>query len=92
MDNFNRRGIDTSKVFDEVYNINKRDEINKKNYIKSSDFRKKMFNLDNLDKLKKQDSDNNTVESRVNNLNKKINTNKSINNSIKNNNFIGKFK
>lgn len=89
MNNFNRRGIDTSKVFDEVYNINKRDEINKKNYIKSSDFRSKMFNLD---KFKKQDSNSNSVESRVNNLNQKINSNKSINNTLKYNNFIGKFK
>ena len=92
MNNINRRNIDTQLVFDEKYKANQRQEVNKENYLKESEFRKKMYGLSNIDKLRKQDNKNNTVDSRVSNLNSKINNNKNIVNGFNRNNFLGKFK
>lgn len=92
MNNINRRNIDTQLVFDEKYKANQRQEVNKENYLKESEFRKKMYGLSNIDKLRKQDNKNNTVDSRVSNLNSKINSNKNIVNGFNRNNFLGKFK
>lgn len=92
MNNINRRNINTQLVFDEKYKANQRQEVNKKNYLKESEFRRKMYGLGNIDMLKKRDNKNNTVDSRVSNLNSKINSNKNIVNGFNRNNFLGKFK
>lgn len=76
--NFNRRNIDTSQIFDEKYKVNQRREINEKNRQREKSFKNRLYGTDNMQILKEKNIKENTVTSKVEALNQKINANNAM--------------
>ncbi len=77
MDNFNRNNLnsfnrnrDVDQVFNDKWNANYKTSENISNKIK--DFNKKMFNIKDQEEIRKEMREANTVEAKVDNLNKKM--------------------
>ena len=76
--NFNRRNIDTSQIFDEKYKVNQRREINEKNRQRETSLKSRLYDVDHMQILKESSIKENTVTSKVEALNKKINANNAM--------------
>ena len=90
--NFNRRNIDTSQIFDEKYKVNQRREINKKNRQRETSFKSRLYGTDNMQILKERNIKENTVTSKVEALNQKINANNTMYKNSAMNNLKDRFK
>lgn len=90
--NFNRRNIDTSQIFDEKYKVNQRREINEKNRQRETSFKNRLYDVDNMQILKERSIKENTVTSKVEALNKKINANNAMYKNSAMNNLKDRFK
>ena len=88
--NFNRRVKDLTEVFDEKYKANKNnhDRIIQER----KDFNYKMFGIRDKEDLRKEIRESNSISSKVNNLNQKINAAKGANNIEKMNNIRNNFR
>lgn len=90
--NFNRRNIDTSQIFDEKYKVNQRREINEKNRQREKSFKSRLYGVDNMQILKERSIKENTVTSKVEALNQKINANNTMYKNSAMNNLKDRFK
>lgn len=90
--NFNRRNIDTSQIFDEKYKVNQRREINEKNRQREISFKSRLYDVDNMQILKERSIKENTVTSKVEALNQKINANNTMYKNSAMNNLKDRFK
>ena len=90
--NFNRRNIDTSQIFDEKYKVNQRREINEKNRQRETSCKSRLYGTDNMQILKERSIKENTVTSKVEALNKKINANNAMYKNSAMNNLKDRFK
>lgn len=90
--NFNRRNIDTSQIFDEKYKVNQRREINEKNRQRETSFKSRLYGVDNMQILKERSIKENTVTSKVEALNQKINANNAMYKNSAMNNLKDRFK
>lgn len=90
--NFNRRNIDTSQIFDEKYKVNQRREINEKNRQREISFKSRLYDVDNMQILKERNIKENTVTSKVETLNQKINANNAMYKNSAMNNLKDRFK
>lgn len=90
--NFNRRNIDTSQIFDEKYKVNQRREINEKNRQREKSFKSRLYGTDNMQILKERSIKENTVTSKVEALNQKINANNAMHKNSAMNNLKDRFK
>ena len=90
--NFNRRNIDTSQIFDEKYKVNQRREINEKNRQRETSFKNRLYDVDNMQILKEKNIKENTVTSKVEALNQKINANNAMYKNSAMNNLKDRFK
>ena len=90
--NFNRRNIDTSQIFDEKYRGNQRREINEKNRQREASIKSRLYGTDNVQIVKERSIKENTVTSKVEALNQKINANNAMHNNSAMNNLKDRFK
>ena len=90
--NFNRRNIDTRQIFDEKYKVNKRKEKKEKNRQRETSFKNRLYGTDNMQILKEKNIKENTVTSKVEALNQKINANNAMYKNSAMNNLKDRFK